>query len=174
VNANPVGATDAFGLFAGDPSDIARRIILESLMRAGAADAAAGGAANPIADAAAAGVLIGTIGYEIYDLCRPTPECERLYAIAEAAKDIVVSRYFALLYDRWDQYNTAFDVPKVSRGTTWVGHQKQYREAQRVLQKAIDALLAAGCTPSPEQLKWARQPAPDMPLGQKKSRFPTK
>src|SRR5258708_928526 len=68
----------------------------------------------------------------------------------------VLSRYFALLSARLDLYNTAFDVPKVSRGTTWVGHQQQYREAQRVLQKAIDALLAAGCTPSPDQLKWAR------------------
>jgi hypothetical protein len=94
--------------------------------------------------------MIGSIGFEIYDLCRPTPECERLFAIAEAAKDIVVSRYFKLLYDRFDQYNTAFDVPNLSRGTTWVGHQTAYREAQRVLQKAIDALLAEmGETTSP-------------------------
>ena len=123
-----------------------------------------GGPVNPAADIAAAAVIAGSIGYDIYLLCRDDPECERLFVVAEIAKNDVIRRYFHLLDDQFDQYNTAFDKPKVSRGTTWLGHQQQYREAQRVLQKAIDALLAKGCVPSSEQLAWAKRPAPLMPL----------
>jgi RHS repeat-associated protein len=166
VGGNPLSGSDPLGLLSpgGSPGKTAAEIIGRALARAGMTNIAGGGPVNPAADIAAAAIIAGSIGYDIYLLCRDDPECERLFVVAEAAKDVVIRRYFHLLDDHFDQYNTAFDKPSVSRGTTWLGHQQQYRDAQRALQKAIDALLARGCVPSSEQLAWAKRPPPLMPL----------
>jgi RHS repeat-associated protein len=176
VRGNPVALSDALGLWdtGGGPGRTAARIVGDALGRAGRVDVMGGGPENPAADIAAAAVFIGSVGTDIYLLCRESEECERLYVIAEAAKDIVVGRYFQLLYDRNDLYNQAFEVRRSRREGTWLGHVQQYYDAQRNLQKAINALLAAGCKPSKEQLDWASRAAPTMPINATRQKYPSK
>jgi RHS repeat-associated protein len=166
ANGNPIESSDHFGLLAkgGNPGSSAARIVSTALARAAGANRASGGPTSPLADAFAAGVFIGTIGYEIYDLCRPTPKCELLLQEAEARKDVVVSRYFALLKDQWRLYDRDHEVKLSNRRGSWNGHLKAYYEAQVALRDAISRAIAAGCTPTPDQLAWMVRPAPDKPL----------
>jgi hypothetical protein len=111
------------------------------------------------------GVIAGSLLYEIYDACRSDPKCEQQRQLVEAAKDVVVSRYFELQYDRLDLYNLAFDKPNLGRRKgSYIGHQQAYRDAQKNLRTVIAESEAMGCPVSADAKKWASIPVPIKPV----------
>jgi hypothetical protein len=156
--------SDPLGLFDGSTWGRVGAAAARAAGRGAATTAASGGPENPVGDALALGVVAGSLGYEIYDACRDDPKCERQRQLVEAAKDVVVSRYFQLLYDRNDLYNLAFDKPLLGpRKGSYLGHRQAYADSQKNLRSLIAESEAMGCPVSADAKKWATIPAPLTP-----------
>ncbi|MBC5768345.1 DUF6531 domain-containing protein [Ramlibacter albus] len=104
VNASPLDRTDPMGLF--DPTGF----ITRAGTRAGATLLLGGGPANPVADAAATLVLVGSLGYEIYQACKDVSDenpCRdqpsRTDAFLRAAQYAGVGPEWTPV--GWDQFN---------------------------------------------------------------------
>ena len=161
VGANPIAHSDPLGLL--DPngwSGAAARAAAKGV----ATDASLGGPADPVGDAAAIGVTVGAFGFEAYLLCSKDSRCDKKAAEIEASKDVVVSRYFELQYDRKELFTKAYDKPNLGkRAGTYLGHIKAFVDAQINLRNHIAEAVAMGCPVSEEARKWAAVPAPTWP-----------
>lgn len=110
------------------------------------------------------GVTVGAFGYEAYLLCRSDSRCEKKLAEVEAAKDIVISRYYQLQYDRHNLFNQAFASPLLGkRKGSYLGHEQAFTDAQTNLRNLIAEAEIMGCPVSADAKKWAAVSAPGWP-----------
>ncbi|RUL71050.1 RHS repeat-associated core domain-containing protein [Dyella choica] len=169
ANGNPASYSDPSGLFVPPAPGSPLALALE---RAGLAEAAGLGPEDPVADAAAALLFAGTlIAAEMSGQnsgpgknC-PGHDCSEILAEIEAQKQIVIDRYFGMLYDRRELYDNAMITPLSRRGGSWVGHQQAFRNEQARLIKLIDKAREMNCPVEPNAVLWSTIAPPDKPAG---------
>ncbi len=117
----------------------------------GAVGSSAGGLLGSAAGSAAGNAAANKICSD--DRCPP------LYAKIVALRDEVKKRYFAMLADPLDLYNT-----KPTGQGSWDGHQQQYQNKQAALRDYLGLANAADCTNYPSDAwEWATKPPPNRP-----------
>src|SRR5262249_16107762 len=136
-----------------------------ALMRGSATAMASGGGANTAGDAVAIAIALGSLGYDVYKACEKREDCQRIYAEIRIRLEIVIETYFSMLRDDNQLYTRAFSKRFSKRKGTYLGHRKEFDDAQRGLRDKIAEAEAMGCPVDKETQAWALIKPPLEPAG---------
>jgi hypothetical protein len=96
-------------------------------------------------------------------ICKP--DCWRIEAELTKWAIEVRWRYYAALIDQKKLYDRARQIPLSRRGGSWLGHKKQFEDAQKKLRDVIAEADANNCLVTDEDRKLSVAPFPVRPGG---------
>ena len=87
-------------------------------------------------------------------------QCQELYARINSRVNLLKKRYWELLEDKLDLYNT-----RPTGSMSWEGHRQQFQGVQRGLRRLLEEADTKGCVNyHPEAWHWASVDTPSRPL----------